>query len=248
MPVIEVYLLPTAGLDAAAVAPWCVVLDAAERARAARFAMERARVGFIAAHVLARLELAAALGIAPAALAFVAGSHGKPEARLAGRAAGISFSLSHAEGMVGVALAVRPDLPLGFDLERRTRRIRLEVAQRFFAPREVADLREVAEARRAERLVRLWTLKEAFVKATGEGIAAGLAGFGFAGRPPRLFLAPPREAAGEREAAAWRFAQRVVAGCVAAVGARLDGEGATVRWHRRSAAGLERRLGRYARG
>jgi len=109
--VVRVWTMATEGLNEAAVAPWAAVLDADERARAARFVFPHSRVAFIAAHALARAALAAAAGAPPAAFAFATGAHGKPQAQLNGRPAGMAFNLSHTEGLVGVAVA--PELPLG---------------------------------------------------------------------------------------------------------------------------------------
>lgn len=235
MPVrVTVVLIDLATLTPDAVAPWLAGLDAEERRRADRFAVARARIAFIAAHALARGEIARALGVAPAAVRFVAGAHGKPFAVLAGEAVAVSFSLSHGGGMAGVALAAQGDLPLGLDLEARGRRISPEIARRYFAPAEIAALEALPGAGRAEALVRLWTLKEAFVKATGRGLGGGLDGFAFSrwvarGRAPGLAFAE----AGEDVPEAWRFARHRDGAVLASLAARTGGEALDVRWRKR---------------
>ncbi len=227
---VRVLTLPVAGLEEAAVEPLLAVLDAAERQRAARFAFARNRVEFTAAHALARAALATATGAPAASLGFAAGPHGKPEALLAdGRAAPASFNLSHTEGVVGVAVAAAPGLRLGFDLEPLTRRVSPAVAEGVFRPEELAWLAaRPGEAGWREGFLRLWTLKEAFIKATGRGLAQGLQSFWFlpedAG-PPRLRL--PQGAAERAED--WVFDQRrVPGGALGAVGLhRPAGQGAT---------------------
>ena len=224
---VQVWTMATAGLTEASVAPWAAVLDAAERARAARFAFAPSRIGFIAAHALARAALAALAGSAPQAFGFAAGAHGKPLALLGGRPAGIAFSLSHTDGLVGVALAPMAALPLGLDLEPRDRRAPLQVARRWFTPRELAWLKSLPAARRGEGFFRLWTLKEAFIKATGNGLSQNLASFGFEADPPRIFFVG---AAAER-AQDWWFTQRVVpGGFLAALGLRAAGAVPEVTW------------------
>jgi 4'-phosphopantetheinyl transferase len=237
---VRVWTMTTEGLNEAAVAPWAAVLDAPERARAARFALPRSRIGFIAAHALTRAALAAATGAPAATFGFAAGAHGKPEALLGGRPAGVAFNLAHTQGLVGVALAAVPGLPLGFDLEPLARRAPLEVARRYFTASEVAGLDGLPAPARAERFFRLWTLKEAFIKATGKGLTQDLSSFWFCLDPPAIRFAPglaerPRD---------WCFAQRIVGGgFLAAIGVRGQGAGIEAAWREAEPAGLDPGLG-----
>ena len=142
------------------------LLDEPERERLARFRRPADRARYLAAHALARLVLATSAGVAPGALVFdrtcrCGAQHGKPVLP-----DGPGFSFSHAGDLVGVA--VRPDGAVGLDVEQ---------------VRAVADLDALAEhvcspAESARGAVdpaaffRLWTRKEALVKATGEGLAS----------------------------------------------------------------------------
>ena len=85
----------------------------------------------------------------------------------------LQFNVSHSGG--ALAFAVSRSQPLGVDLEhqRRPRRA-LELAHRFFAPHEADALARLPEARLQSAFLRLWTCKEALVKADGGGISAGL--------------------------------------------------------------------------
>jgi len=235
-PVVRVWTMATEGLTEAAVAPWAAVLDDVERARAARFVFPHSRVTFIAAHALARAALAAAAGAPPAAFGFAAGAHGKPEARLNGRPADVAFNLSHTDGLVGVAVASAPGLPLGFDLEPLARRIPLEVARRCFTAGEAAGLDGLPAPARTERFVRLWTLKEAFIKATGKGLTQDLSHFWFSVDPPIVSFASELA---ERPQD-WCFAQRIVGGgFVAAIGWRGGVAGIAANWREVGAAGFD---------
>jgi phosphopantetheinyl transferase (holo-ACP synthase) len=65
-----------------------------------------------------------------------------------------------------------------------TRRLSHDIADRFFAPREVADLRALPAADQPRVFFDYWTLKEAYIKARGMGLALPLAHFAFTLRPP----------------------------------------------------------------
>jgi 4'-phosphopantetheinyl transferase len=221
-----VWTMRVDGLDETAILPWLVLLDDAERRRAARFVFARNRIEFTAAHALLRAALASEFGAPPKRWAFVAGAHGKPAARIGDAAAPLSFNLSHTAGMVGVAAAAGADRELGFDLENLARNIDLKVADRYFTPQEVAWLIALPAAERPRGFLRLWTLKEAFIKATGKGLTQDLASFWFAPSPPRIHFTPEL---GE-DSADWRFEQRVLDGAfIAALGVRRRGPIA-VRW------------------
>lgn len=114
------------------------------------------------------------------------GERGKPYAP---DLPGIDFNLSHARDHVLIAVA--RGQPLGVDIERIDRNIDIEgLARRFYATAEADALAALPEAQRAEAFVRLWTCKEAVLKALGEGLAFGLDRVAFAldgdGVPTRL--------------------------------------------------------------
>ncbi|HZU90301.1 MAG TPA: 4'-phosphopantetheinyl transferase superfamily protein [Stellaceae bacterium] len=217
LPTVHVWTMRVDRLDEAAAAMWLPMLDESERRRVARFVFPRHRVQFVAAHALLRVALGRLCGPPPAAWRFVADARGKPSAWLAEAPAPVSFNLSHTEGMVGLAASRGAGRALGFDLEPLARKVDLAVADRFFSAREVAWLGSLAQAARAEGFLRLWTLKEAFIKATGKGLTQDLAAFSFAPCPPRIHFAA---GLAEREAD-WWFEQRLLAGgFVAALGLR----------------------------
>jgi 4'-phosphopantetheinyl transferase len=214
-PFVRVWTMATGGLDEAAVVPWRAVLDDAERARADRFSFAEGRIAFIAAHALTRAALGVCTGDAPGAFAFDAGPHGKPEATVGGRKAALGFNLSHTRGMVGVAVAVAGEI--GFDLEPLDRHAPMDVARRYFTAEEVAWLEALPVAGRGAGFFRLWTLKEAFLKATGKGLTQDLSSFWFRVVPPAIRFAATVPGRPEE----WWFEQRVVgSGFLAAVALR----------------------------
>jgi 4'-phosphopantetheinyl transferase len=222
---IRVWTMRVDGLDEPAVAAWRAMLDAGERQRAARFIQARNRIEFIAAHALMRAALAQLVRRPAMAWRFVAGAHGKPAAWLDGEPAPLSFNLSHTAGIVGLAAVASPGLDIGFDLESLARIVDLRVADRYFTPQEIGWLAASPEAERPCGFLRLWTLKEAFIKATGKGLTQDLAAFWFTPSPPRIHFA---DIPGERETD-WHFEQRLLdGGFVGALGMR--GAPRATRW------------------
>ncbi|MEZ5501141.1 MAG: 4'-phosphopantetheinyl transferase superfamily protein [Halioglobus sp.] len=89
------------------------------------------------------------------------------------------FNLSHTVDWV--ACAVARFAYLGIDIERCSRDPAvMRLADRFFSPREYADLLNLPEEKRKNRFFDYWTLKESYIKARGEGISLGLGKFSFA--------------------------------------------------------------------
>lgn len=98
------------------------------------------------------------------------------------------FSLSHAGEWAVCALS---DHPVGVDIERCTDG-RRDIAARFFHEEEVRLLRSLPAAQHDNAFYALWVLKEAFVKATGQGLALPLRSFWIElGAPPVLHADKP---------------------------------------------------------
>lgn len=95
------------------------------------------------------------------------GEHGKPELE------GFYFNLSHSGDMVLCAVSEKP---VGCDIEK-IEVPALKIAKRFFTENENQYLENVGEDRKAEEFFRLWTMKEAYVKMTGEGLTCSLKDF-----------------------------------------------------------------------
>lgn len=161
-----------------AIAVWTVALDgephdaeldalpADERWRAAAIVVPAVRRRFVRARAALRGILARETGLAPHALAIDYGAHGKP--RLPDRP-GLHFNLSHSGELAVIATTSIGEV--GIDLEAlRPRSDLLPVARRFFAAHE-ADAVEACDGEaRSRAFLRLWTRKEAVLKATGRGI------------------------------------------------------------------------------
>ena len=107
--------------------------------------------------------------------AFEKNSYGRPEINGAWP---IRFNLSHTRGLVA-CLVVRT-VDAGVDVEhRRELRDRLKVAERFFSPIEVRELKQLPVEEQPRRFYELWTLKESYIKARGMGLAIPLDQFSY---------------------------------------------------------------------
>lgn len=216
-PTVRVWAMPVGGLGEADVAGWREVLDDDERSRAARFAFERNRVEYVAAHALTRKLLSAETGEPPESFRYQAGDKGKPVALCDGRRLDVHFNLSHTGGLVAVAAS--HGIQLGLDVEAVDRKVELAVAERYFFGAEARWLATLEPARQAEGFLRLWTLKEAYIKATGRGLSQSLDEFWFEVEPPRIRFTP----AIADDDRAWQFHQRLLAErFLVAVGWRAD--------------------------
>jgi len=144
-----------------------LLLDAAERARAARLATPLLRARFVSFRAGLRRLLAAYLGREPGGLRFAYGPHGRPELADAPE---LRFNLSPAADEALVA--VTSGRAVGVDLELVDARIDLgAVAETVFADCERRALAACTPAGRAPFFFRTWVRKEAFIKALGLGFS-----------------------------------------------------------------------------
>lgn len=149
------------------------VLAPDELARAERFAFERDRRRFIVARAALRSILGLYLGIAPRRIVFSYSPLGKPALAAEMPNDGIAFNLSHSAELSLVA--VTRERAVGVDVEHLNRDVSHDgIADRFFSERERRDLAAVPPADRKRAFLDCWTRKEAFIKASGEGLFRGL--------------------------------------------------------------------------
>ena len=128
-----------------------------------------------------RRVLAAHTGLAEHALRFQRGPWGRPELTCAR----LRFNLSHTPGAVAVVVTEQADC--GVDVEaRRPVANLLALAGDVFSPQESRTLAVLPTPRRRARFFWLWTLKEAFIKAVGKGLALPLEAFSFHPRAASL--------------------------------------------------------------
>lgn len=164
---------------------WCVELDAADEVAtfaACLSAEERERASgllsgthqrrFVVARGMLRQLLGRYLDQDPGAVTFSRGAHGKPFLP----EGGLHFNVSHTHELALYAIA--RDREVGVDVEwMRPQVAHEQIAARFFSLEEQEALAQVSNEERRTAFYNIWTRKEAYVKARGDGIAAGLGTF-----------------------------------------------------------------------
>jgi len=145
-------------------------LDRDERRRAKRFCFELERARFVSGRGLLRRILGYYSGIEPGELQFNYNSRGKPSLRDAIGGDKILFNLAHSDGNAIYAVALNREI--GVDLERIVRIGELEhIAHRFFSDKEKTALHALTGNAKREAFFKIWTAKEAYLKACGKGLA-----------------------------------------------------------------------------
>jgi len=116
--------------------------------------------------------LGAYLGIPGTEVRLADGEFGRPELDPShGKALGFNWSHSGDFALIGIGRCCTP----GVDIERRRHRARaLDIAEHYFCKEELAVLASAPQGARGDEFLRLWTAKEAVLKALGRGIAFGL--------------------------------------------------------------------------
>ncbi len=145
-----------------------------ERERFERILAPAARAQRLVARVGLRLLLARYLGIGPREVELVEGTRGRPELSAP---RGLSFNLSHTADLAVFAIARRA--AVGVDIEALDRRVPSRgLIERTLNIREREQVMRAGADRRTAAFLEYWTVKEAYVKALGVGLAIDLRGVG----------------------------------------------------------------------
>ena len=180
-------------------------LTAEDRQRAARFRQPTSRNQHVVGRGMTR-RLIGGGAVDPESMPFDDEPGGKPRLVVAPERRATRFNVSHTPGMVlfglvreGKATAAERQIVeaerqiveadrqiadgvrwIGVDVERQDRRFDLAMAERYFSPPEIAQVQACASEAEARALfLKIWTLKESFIKAIGTGLRTPLADFAF---------------------------------------------------------------------
>jgi 4'-phosphopantetheinyl transferase len=154
------------------------ILSEEERNQQHRFYFPRDRIRYLVTRALVRTVLSRYLPmLSPREWVFGTNDYGRPcIANPTLAHSSLRFNLSHTHSLI--ALALTHEREVGVDVENIfDRPAPVDLADRFFAPREVADLASVPIRQQQDRFFEYWTFKESYIKARGMGLSIPLERF-----------------------------------------------------------------------
>lgn len=152
------------------------ILDPSEIQRAQAFRVAAPRRQFVASRVGLRSILAGCLGVLPRDVGVLTADGGKPFLDPARHGSRVRFNLSHSGELA--LLAVGAGVEVGVDIEQlRPLPDLQQLVDRYFSPCERAAFAAMPAGRRTRAFFTTWTLKEAYLKACGDGLRRRLTAF-----------------------------------------------------------------------
>ncbi len=146
------------------------VLDTAEQAQAHKITSAVRHKEYVQIHAQLRYTLANTIQQAPEKIVINKTATGKP---YLADYPDLVFNISHTTDLFLIAIA--KNCQLGIDVEQRRSRLNLNgLVSKCFSEEEQTYWRQLADAEQLSTFYKYWTRKEAFVKATGQGIVLGL--------------------------------------------------------------------------
>ena len=202
MTAVELWTVRTADVPREALREACDAMlaeDERERARALHF--EEDRHEYLVTRALARVVLGRALELLPGSLSFRRSEHGRPALDPPND---VSFNLTNTTELV--ALALTRGRRVGLDAEPCSHAdVILEVTHSVFSEAERSALARLGAAERRVLALRLWTLKEAYIKARGLGLSLAPTAFELETSPGGVALRFLGDV-GDDDASGWSFA------------------------------------------
>jgi 4'-phosphopantetheinyl transferase len=161
---------PEAVTDPERLAYYASILSPEERERYQRFHFDKDRHLFLVSHALVRKVLSSYIDIEPSVWQFSGNEFGRPEIASPDLSLSLRFNLTHTPGLAACVVTLNADC--GIDAEEiRARGDQTGIAEKMFAAAEQAELKQLEGQVFLERFLTYWTLREAYCKALGVGIA-----------------------------------------------------------------------------
>jgi 4'-phosphopantetheinyl transferase len=152
---------------------WQEILSGDESERASRFYFLRDRQSFVASRAVLRMILAGYLAVDPGSLNFSYSKREKPFLGAAYAESDIRFNVTHSGDIAMLAFTRQREI--GVDVEQIRSDVEVEsIARRFFSTNERMQLAALPSEEKVDAFFRCWTRKEAYIKATGDGLSLPL--------------------------------------------------------------------------
>lgn len=153
----------------------CLTKDESDRANKLKVVEKRKQ--FIVSRGILRKLLSNFLDINEIVISY--GPHKKPYIEHQFNNNSVIFNISHSANYVLIAITLNNEM--GIDIEKINPDIDFKsLSKRFFSTKEKNELIDCDFSKQLETFYRVWTRKEAFIKATGKGISFGLDNFSVA--------------------------------------------------------------------
>jgi 4'-phosphopantetheinyl transferase len=153
-------------------------LDGPDRERAALFKRPTTRNQHVIGRGMSR-RLLSTPDVQPQSIQFGVEDHGKPVVTGPPEVQR-PFNVTHTDGLVMCCIGDSNHHAVGIDVERFSRRTNASLADRNFSKPEIDFLNRCrSEESKKKMFLRIWTLKESFIKAIGTGLSMPLTDFAF---------------------------------------------------------------------
>ncbi len=145
------------------------ILSPLERKRYWRFCFDRDRKVYLVTRALVRSALSKYVDLEPGELRFIENKYGRPFVEPQQLSKEIFFSISHTIGLI--VCAITRNSRVGIDAEFiYNRSFTMDMVNKYYSADEIKQIGSLSKNDRAVRIVELWTLKEAYLKARSRGL------------------------------------------------------------------------------
>jgi 4'-phosphopantetheinyl transferase len=147
-------------------------LSQEEREKASQFLLEKDRLRYIYCRGTLREILASLSGASAEEINIGKNAWGKPFLIQPQSSARWTFNLSHSENCVCFAFSLNQEVGIDIELKREIPSC-ITIAEQFFSEQEKETLRVLPLENQSISFLKIWTKKEALLKALGIGIGEG---------------------------------------------------------------------------
>lgn len=152
------------------------VLSQEEKGRAEAFMVEKDRLRYVTARGVVRLLISEYLGKSYDKLCFLYGKKGKPYIICGKEEPCVYFNISHSENIILLCFSKLGEPGVDVEKIRKIDNLSL-IVQKYFHSEEKEFFYSLQEELQKNMFFRIWTLKEAYLKACGSGIGKRLSSF-----------------------------------------------------------------------